>query len=182
MTFDPKKRDGITTYSSKVGKRSGEITTYDAMDFSLRRPENSLYIAVKSFACYAMLQPVFRQLGEASPAREAQAAEAYTAAGILSHWDENRQFFPATFDGKTDSAIIPAIEGLIYPYAMGLSREVALDGPNRDLIRHLKTHLETILVPGVCIDARTGAWNLSSTSYTTWQSKVISVNMWRRTS
>jgi hypothetical protein len=28
------------------------------------------------------------------------------------------------------------------------------------------------LVPGVCIDARTGAWNLSSTSSTTWQSKV----------
>ena len=170
--LDPAKRDGITTYISRLGRHSGEITTYDAMDASLQHADNSLYIAVKSFACYTMLRPVFLQLGDATAAGEAQKAEAYTASGILSHWDANRRFFPATFDGKTDSAIIPAVEGLIYPYAMGLTREVALDGPNAGLIRHLKEHLQTILVPGVCVDARTGAWNLSSTSSTTWQSKV----------
>jgi hypothetical protein len=170
--LDPAKRDGITTYVSNVGDRSGEITTYDAMDASLQHPQNSLYIAGKSFACYAMLKPVFLQLGEASLAGEVQAAENYTAKGILSHWDASRKFFPALFDGKSDSAIIPAVEGLAYVYAMGLTNDVSLNGPNGELISHLKTHLETILVPGVCLDAQTGAWNLSSTSYTTWVSKV----------
>jgi hypothetical protein len=145
------------------------------MDASLRSPDNSLYIAMKSFAGYTMLQPVFEQLGEKALARQAAKAEAYTANGIRSHWNEAKQFFPARFNekgGKSESAIIPAIEGLSYPYAMGLTKDVALDGPNADLIKHLETHLETVLVPGVCIDAKTGGWNLSSTSSTTWQSKV----------
>lgn len=169
---DPSKRDGITTYMSNVGDRVGEITTYDAMDVSLRSPIDSLYIAVKSFACYTMMKPVFLQLGEPALAKESEAAEAYTARGILSHWEESRQFFPALFNAESKSAIIPAVEGLAYPYAMGMTRDVAMDGPNADLVNHLKTHLKTILVPGVCIDAKTGAWNLSSSSSTTWQSKV----------
>jgi hypothetical protein len=105
-------------------------------------------------------------------AQEVQRAEAYTAKGILSHWDETRHFFPATFDGKSDSAIIPAIEGLAYPYAMGLTNDLSFDGPNAELMQNLKAHLNTILVPGVCLDAQTAAWNLSSTSSTTWLSKV----------
>jgi hypothetical protein len=169
---DPAKRDGITSYVSNMGTKSGEITTYDAMDASLVHPQNSLYIAVKSFACYCMLRPVFLQLGERSLAQEVQRAEAYTAKGILSHWDETRHFFPATFDGKSDSAIIPAIEGLAYPYAMGLTNDLSFDGPNAELMQNLKAHLNTILVPGVCLDAQTAAWNLSSTSSTTWLSKV----------
>jgi hypothetical protein len=55
---------------------------------------------------------------------------------------------------------------------MGLAKEMALDGPNADLIQHLKTHINTVLVPGVCIDAKTGGWNLSSLGHNTWQSKV----------
>jgi hypothetical protein len=170
--IDPAKRDGITTYVSNVGDRSGEITTYDAMDASLQHPRNSLYIAVKSFACYTMLNPVFTQLGEMDLAHQAQQAEAYTARGILSHWDEKHQCFPSLFDGTSASQVIPAVEGLIYPYAMGLAKEMALDGPNADLIQHLKTHINTVLVPGVCIDAKTGGWNLSSLGHNTWQSKV----------
>ena len=169
---DPAKRDGITTYMSHVGTRSREITTYDAMDASLQRPVESLYIAVKSFACYAMLKPVFAALREPGLEQAAAAAEAYTAKGLLSHWDEHRQCFPAAFNGTSSSAIIPAIEGLVYPYAMGLTQEVSPDGPNADFIRHLKTHMESILVPGVCIDAKTKGWNLSSSSSTTWLSKV----------
>ena len=169
---DPAKRDGITTYVSNFGERTGEITTYDAMDASLQHPNDSLYIAMKSFACYTMLKPVFTQLREPDLAKQAQDAQTYTAKGILSHWDQQRQYFPALFDGKNQSAIIPALEGLAYPYAMGLNNEIAMDGPNADLLSHLKTHLNTILVPGVCLDSQTAAWNLSSTSSTTWQSKV----------
>ncbi len=169
---DPAKRDGITTYISNYGVHAGEITTYDAMDKSLRVPQNSLYTTVRSFACYAMLGPVFQQLGDSAAAKEANDAEVYTAKGLNAHWNESTQSFPASFDGKSTSSIIPAIEGLAYPYAMGLTKDVALDGPNAELIKHLKTHLSTILVPGVCIDSETGAWNLSSSSSTTWVSKV----------
>ena len=59
--IDPAKRDGITTYVSNFGNRSREITTYDAMDASLQHPNDSLYIAVKSFACYTMLLPGIRR-------------------------------------------------------------------------------------------------------------------------
>jgi hypothetical protein len=170
--IDPAKRDGITTYVSNFGNRSREITTYDAMDASLQHPNDSLYIAVKSFACYTMLSPVFAALGEPEQQRQSEAAEAYTAKGILAHWDAAHEFFPALLNGTSTSSIIPAIEGLAYPYAMGLKSEVALDGPNADLIKHLKTHITTILVPGVCIDAQTKGWNLSSSSSTTWLSKV----------
>ena len=171
--LDPAKRDGITTYvSSYPSRKPGEITTYDAMDRSLQHPIDSLYIAGKSFACYTMLKPVFLQLREAEQEKEAQDAVAYTAKGILSHWDETHKSFPALFNGTSTSSIIPAVEGLAYPYAMGLTKEVALDGPNADLINHLKTHIETILVPGVCVDSQTGGWNLSSSSSTTWVSKV----------
>ncbi len=170
--LDPAKRDGITTYISHHGAHSREITTYDAMDASLQRPIESLYIGVKSFAAYAMLKPVFAALREPVEEQRAAAAEAYTAKGLLAHWDENGQRFPAAFNGTSSSAIIPAIEGLAYPYIMGLTQDVALDGPNADLIRHLKTHMASILVPGVCIDAKTKGWNLSSSSSTTWLSKV----------
>ncbi len=170
--IDPAKRDGITTYMSHLGTRSREITTYDAMDASLQRPVESLYIAGKSFAAYTMLKPVFAALHEPGEEQQAAAAEAYTAKGLMSHWDESRQCFPAAFNGTSSSAIIPAIEGLVYPYMMGLTKDVALDGPNADFIRHLKTHMTSILVPGVCIDAKTKGWNLSSSSSTTWLSKV----------
>jgi hypothetical protein len=127
---------------------------------------------VKSFGCYAMLQPVFAALNEPDQQQQAAAAEAYTAKSILAHWDEKRQCFPASFEGKSKAMIIPAIEGLLYPFAMGLTSEVSTEGPNANLIQQLKTHLNTVLVPGVCIDPLSKGWNLSSTSDNTWQSKV----------
>lgn len=93
--IDPAKRDGITTYMSNLNSFAGEITTYDAMDASLQVPTDSLYIGMKSFACYTMLKPVFTQLGEPDLAKVAQDAEAYTAKGILSHWDQDKKYFPA---------------------------------------------------------------------------------------
>jgi hypothetical protein len=172
--LDPAKRDGITTYASNYRDRIGkEITTYDAMDASLQHPVNSLYITGKSLACYIMLQPLFKQLDEPDLLTQAKDAEGYTVKGLLAHWDATKHSFPALFGGTAaSSSIIPAVEGLAYPYAMGLTDDVSLTGPNAELMKDYKTHLQTILVPGVCVDAETGAWNLSSSSKTTWVSKV----------
>jgi hypothetical protein len=174
--LDPSKRDGITSYVSSYGDRVGEITTYDAMDASLQHPIDSLYITGKSLACYALLRPVFQQLGETDLARQADEAEKYTVKGLLAHWDAAQHRFPALFDNNdprtATTSIIPAVEGLAYIYAMGLNDDVSLTGRNAELMNDYKAHLQTILVPGVCVDAATGAWNLSSSSSTTWMSKV----------
>jgi hypothetical protein len=170
---DPGKRDGITTYISILGQRGGEITTYDAMDASLRDPQNNLYIAVKSFACYSVLQDVFKASGDTDLGEQCRTATDYTAKAIVSHWDANRQMFPATFDGKGGSPVIPAIEGLIYPYVMGRTQDVSETGPYAELVKRLKQHTQTVLAPGICIDRETGGWNLSPNSATTWVSKVF---------
>ena len=172
--IDPAKRDGITSYRSVLrgAERRREITTYDAMDHSLQQPTDSLYIAVKSFGTYLVLEPLFRALGEPALAAECSAAAKRTELGLLAHWDPSAKCFPAVFDGQPASRIIPAIEGLVYPFVMGLERAVAADGPHAALIARLKQHMETVLVDGTCLDARTGGWILSNTSNTTWQSKV----------
>lgn len=171
--IDPQKRDGITTYISVVGQRGGEITTYDSMDRSLRQPQNNLYISVKSFAVYSLLQDVFRALGDEQEVNEARRATEYTARSIEAYWDPVRGMFPATFGTKNNAAIIPAIEGLVYPFAMGRREDVSDRGPYAKLIRELKQHAQSVLKPGICIDSQTGGWNLSSLSGTTWVSKVF---------
>ena len=79
---------------------------------------------------------------------------------------------PAVFDGKNQSRIIPAVEALAYAAQMGFSEAVSPSGPYGEFIRILRKHLESVLVPGVCLDINSGAWKLSSTSMNTWQSKV----------
>jgi len=169
---DPARRDGITSMLSVLGRRDHDITTYDAMDESLQQVNDSLYIAVKSFASYLALETMFRQLGGSELAAESRAAASRTAASILRHWDAANRYFPAIFDGRSQSRILPAVEGLIYPFEMGLRREIAPDGPYATLIARLKEHVDTVLAPEQCLDPKTGGWRLSSTSQTAWQSKV----------
>ncbi len=168
----PKMRDGITTMLSVHGNRDHDITTYDAMDESLNQVNDSLYIAVKSFASYLALEKMFQLLGEPSLAQESGRAAQATADSVVRHWNPEQQYFPAIFDGKSSSRILPAIEGLVYPYEMGLRNEVSVKGPYGKLIVLLRKHVNTVLAPGLCLDPKTGGWWLSSTSQTTWQSKV----------
>jgi hypothetical protein len=169
---DSAKRDGVTSMVSCLKDKAGEITTYDYMDQSLKDPVDSLYISVKSFGCYLVMHAMFNRLGEMMLARDCQNAAALTARTIVAHWDESTGTFPARFRGNSRSKIIPAIEGLIYPYMIGLHHEVASEGPYGELICLLKRHMESILVPGVGLSSRYGGWVLSDSSSTTWQSKV----------
>jgi hypothetical protein len=50
---------------------------------------------------------------------------------------------------------------------------VALQGRFGSFIAVLKLHLHTVLSPGVCLDAKSGGWKLSSTSNNTWMSKIF---------
>lgn len=171
--IDSTKRDGITSLVSCIGKNDHDITTYDAMDKSLQQVNNSLYISVKSFSCYLFLKELFFILGDKELAAQCGKTAKLTANSIVSYWNPAKKYFPAVFnDPSIDSKIMPAVEGLIFPYMIGLRKEVSLTGPYKELISKLRTHMQTILKPGICIN-ETGGFLLSSTSNTTWQSKVF---------
>jgi hypothetical protein len=168
---DPASRDGITTWLTTNGSHD-EITTYDALDPALKQVRDNLYIAVKSWACYVALDKIFSDLGDSARATSARSAADATAASIVARWDDAQHYIPAIFDGANTSRIIPAVEGLVYPYRMGLRDAVSPSGPYGALIQKLAAHLDTVLAPGLCLDSKSGAWKLSSTSTNTWQSKV----------
>jgi hypothetical protein len=117
-------------------------------------------------------------LGSAS-AQAAQAAQAArVAAGKIAHtvvsWArESDGLIPAVFEAGNEARIIPAVEGLVYPALCGVSQALEPDGEYGALVRALKRHVEAVLVPGICLDAQSGGWKLSSTSRNTWLSKIF---------
>jgi len=64
---------------------------------------------------------------------------------------------------NTDSRIISAIEGFVFPKIWGMKTALKQDGEFGALIKALEKHLSTVLVPGTCLFAN-GGWKLSSTN------------------
>jgi hypothetical protein len=50
---------------------------------------------------------------------------------------------------------------------------VSPEGPYAELVAALRRHLDGVLAPGLCLDAASGGWQLSSTSHITWLSKIF---------
>ena len=169
---DPAQRDGITKFINLNPSGGQEITTYDSLDRSLCPSYRNGYIAMKSWAADLALETMFRDLSDKDDAATARQQADLTAASIVAKWDKHERYLPAVFDGKTTARILPIVEGLVFPYEMGLTRETAPDGPYGALIKVLHDHVDNALQPGICLDSVTGAWKLSSTSHNTWQSKV----------
>ena len=69
-------------------------------------------------------------------------------------------------------AIVPVIEGIIYPVFFGKPEAVSEDGKHGRLIRALKEHIQTVLVPGICL-FEDGGFKLSETSDNSWISKIF---------
>jgi hypothetical protein len=169
----PTEYDGVMTMdSSRTGETGQEITTYDSLDASLGQARNNLYLAVKTWAAYLALQRVFDQLGWGQMAADAAAAARRTAATVTAKFLPEEGFIPAVFEAGNASRIIPAVEGLAFPYLLGDREAVSETGPYGDFIRTLKAHLRTVLAPGVCVDAKGHWWKMSSTSANSWFSKV----------
>ena len=80
-------------------------------------------------------------------------------------------YLPAVLEEGNQSAIIPAVEALIYPYKMRLFEAVSPRGPYGDYIEMLKKHLAYVLRPGVCL-YEDGAWKLSNSADNSWASKI----------
>lgn len=165
--------DGVMDMdSSRCGENGQEITTYDSLDVSLGQARNNLYLAGKTWAAYVCLQHIFRRLGWGELAQSADAGAARTAATITANYRADEGFIPAVFERGNASRIIPAIEGLVFPYLLGDGDAVSKNGRYGALIRTLEAHLHTVLTPGVCIDAKGHWWKMSSTSSNSWFSKV----------
>ncbi|MBO8165127.1 MAG: beta-xylosidase [Brevibacillus sp.] len=167
---DPAKRNGIMGLDSSRTKEGAEITTYDSLDISLGQARNNIYLAGKTWAAYVALEKIFADQGETEWAKKAGEQAAKCAKTITSHMTPEG-YIPAVIEGNNRSKIIPAIEGLVYPYFAGCKEAVRMDGKYGDYIQALKKHLKTVLQKGVCL-FEDGGWKISSTSNNSWLSKI----------
>ena len=168
---DPSKRDGLMGYDSSRTLGGGEITTYDSLDHSLGQARKNVYLGGKCWASYLALESLFKLLGKQELADSAHAAAVMCASTLENAFDESLGFIPAVLENGNQSAIIPAVEALIYPYKMGLKESVLADGEFGGYISALKRHVDHILKPGVCIYPD-GGWKLSSSADNSWMSKI----------
>ena len=169
---EPAQRNGVLKWDSDRCGEGSEITTYDSLDVSLGQARNNLYLAVKTWAAWMLLQRAFQELELSDDARQAGETAQLISATISGHFEIETGMFPAVFEGGNRSRIIPAIEGLVFPLYLGYDEVLAEDGPYGTLLSRLESHLRNVLKPGICIDAASGGWKLSSTSTNTWMSKI----------
>jgi hypothetical protein len=169
---DPAQRDGILKCDSlRCGTDGAEITTYDSLDASLGQARSNLYLTVKALGAWIVLEEALSLLGLHAEAKAAARSADLVVQALIGKFDEKSGTFPAVFEGGNRSRIIPAVEGLAYPVFLGLV-SVARPGRFSTLLDLLGRHLKAILRPGICIDASSGAWKMSSTSTNTWFSKI----------
>jgi hypothetical protein len=167
---DPSQRDGVMSLDSSRTSGGAEITTYDSLDASLGQARNNIYLAGKTWACYVALEKLFRDNGAEERALQSGEQAERCAATVARHITDGG-CIPAVLGEGNDSRIIPAIEGLVYPYFTGCREALEPNGRFGGYLRALKRHLETVLTPGVCL-FNDGGWKLSSTSNNSWLSKI----------
>lgn len=170
---DPAQRDGIPKFdSSRCGTDGSEITTYDSLDISLGQARNNLYLSVKALGAWVLLEQSFKRLGATDAAADAAATADTLAASIAEKFEGETGFFPAVFEAGNKSRILPAVEGFAYPLYLGLDEVIDRTGRFGALLGLLGRHIAQALQPGVCLDASSGGWKMSSTSRNTWFSKI----------
>lgn len=167
---DPARRTGIPgTDSTRCGTGT-EITTYDSLDPSLAQTRQNLYTSTKLWAAYLAFELLLELAGRSDLARAAREAS-LRSAGAVAAWPERDGVLPAIADGRNASAILPAVEGLVYPLAWGDAAILSPDGPFGPMVRRLGRHLAAVLERGLC-RFPDGGWKLSSTSDNSWLSKI----------
>ncbi|UOQ44033.1 glycoside hydrolase family 52 protein [Halobacillus salinarum] len=167
---EPEQRNGLMGLDSSYTKGGAEITTYDSLDVSLGQARNNIYLAVKCWGVYAALEKLFQKLELSDLSREAGRQLRSCAETITSEMTEEG-YIPAVITEGNTSRIIPAIEGLIFPYFTDCKEYLKEEGEFGTFIQALKKHIENVLKPGVCL-FEDGGWKISSTSDNSWLSKI----------
>lgn len=168
---DPAQRNGLMNLESNRTDGGGEITTYDSLDHSLGQSRANIYLGGKIWASGVLLENLLNQVGHGDAAAEARALADRSVETLTAGFNETLGFIPAVLEGDNESAIIPAIEALVYPYECGLHDVVSEDGPFGDYISVLKRHLANIVKPDMCL-YDDGGWKLSSSADNSWMSKI----------
>jgi hypothetical protein len=166
----PEKRRGLMQLDSSRCAGGAEITTYDSLDVSLGQSRNNIYLASKIWASYLGLEKLFRKRGDENKALLAHSQAGRTMATLLENVGADGTI-PAVLEGGNASKIVPAIEGLVFPLFNGCREALDAQGEFGPLLCALKTHLEAVLRPGLCL-FEDGGWKLSSTSDNSWLSKI----------
>lgn len=164
------KRNGVMKLDSSRTNGGAEITTYDSLDVSLGQARNNIYIAGKCFSAYLALEKIFAEQGLLALSQEAEL-QATRCANTLIQNMTVEGYIPAVINEGNTSRIIPAIEGLVFPYFTGCESALSTTGKYKELILTLKNHLSTVLVKNTCL-FDDGGWKLSSTSNNSWLSKI----------
>lgn len=162
---DPEQRNGVMGLDAARCRGGKEITTYDSLDASLGQARNNLYLAVKTWASYALLAVAFQRLGDVESQALAEDQAQKCVATVVASANQDG-LLPAVMGEGVEARIIPAIEGLIFPYVVGRSDLIP-----RDLQIVLERHFDAIMKPGICL-FDDGGWKLSSTSRNSWLSKI----------
>ena len=162
---------GLVAFDSTRCETGSEITTYDSLDHSLASARDSLYMAVKAWASAVGLAALFCQLGHPDKAKEAHALAKQSVTALASV-SEGDGILPAVLDRASSgyrSRILPACEGLLYPYLWGI--DLAKDWT--DLYELIRNHVVALLKDRDCRNLfPDGGIRLSSTSSNSWMSKI----------
>jgi hypothetical protein len=170
---DPMLRTGVMSADSDRCEGGAEITTYDSLDASLGQARSNTYLAGKTWASYVILEKLFGRLDQPDLADVAREQAELCAATITAHAGADG-LLPAVMECDSPgyvSRIIPAIEGLVYPWRAGCEEACSADGPYAEYIEALALHLRKVLKPGVCLFGD-GGWKLSASSDNSWLSKI----------
>lgn len=168
---EPSRRNGLISLDSARCEGTFEITTYDSLDSSLGQARNSLYLASKTWSAWHALRLLFERAGLSELAGEAGIAAARLEQTLIDWFDPDLGYLPAVRNGCT-SAILSAVEGLVFPLFWGRAELLDKTGTHRQLLARLERHLARVLEPGLCLFPD-GGWKLSSTSDNSWPSKIF---------
>jgi xylan 1,4-beta-xylosidase len=168
---DPSRRTGVMGWDGGRTGEGWEITTYDSLDPALGRARGSTYLAVKTWAAYVCLAPVLAAAGDPARSAEARAQARRCAATVVAAAGPDGVLPAVLDDPAVPGYVVPAIEGLVYPWYAGEYAAVDPQGEYGELIRVLRRHVDAILVPGRCLFPD-GGWRLSSGSGNSWLSTI----------
>ena len=130
---DPAQRDGVMHAESSRCQGGAEITTYDSLDTSLGQARANTYLAGKCWASYLALETLLERVGRKTEAGLAAEQARRCAATLLASVQADGTI-PAILEPGTAgfaSRIIPAIEGLIYPWGQWTPRRLHAERPLR---------------------------------------------------
>ncbi len=170
---DGEEKDGIMDVDSSRCEGGWEITTYDSLDPSLGQARGNTYIGVKCFACYIACMDMFEMLhGTGCDLAAAAEAQALLCAETLLSFKNADGTFPAIYKENNNTMIIPCVEGVIYPWAIGKWDWLQAHPACKELLHSLTHHLEVVVNSGVCLFPD-GGWRLSQSSNNSWISKIF---------